>query len=119
MKNVRVLKDALLDRLCVLNDDGTYYSDYKKNKRFAITLLTLSGGRVAISKASNVILFLIIRLVLFPSSNKYSIEICICKKIIFHFIKVSRKRIIFDRLLASLIQANSKVCKRNCNEICY
>lgn len=54
MKNFRVPKDALLDRLCKLDDDGTYHSDYKKGKRFALTLLSLSGGRIAVSRASNV-----------------------------------------------------------------
>ena len=38
MKNVKVPKDALLDKLCTIDDDGTYHSEYDKNKRFAITL---------------------------------------------------------------------------------
>lgn len=54
MNNFRVPKDALLDRLCKLDDDGTYHSDLKKSKRFALTVLSLSGGRIAVSRASNV-----------------------------------------------------------------
>jgi hypothetical protein len=38
MKDFRAPKDALLDRLCKLNEDGTYESKYKKNKRFGITI---------------------------------------------------------------------------------
>jgi hypothetical protein len=56
MKDFRAPKDALLDKLCKLNEDGTYESKYKKNKRFGITIQTLSGGRLILAKAGNVII---------------------------------------------------------------
>lgn len=55
MNNFRVPKDALLDKLCSIDDDGTYHSEFKKGKRFALTMLSLSGGRIAVARAANVL----------------------------------------------------------------
>ena len=46
-KDFRVPKDALLDKLCSIEQDGTYNSPIEsKNKRFAATVSALSSGRV-------------------------------------------------------------------------
>ena len=46
----RVSKDALLDRLGQVADDGTYTSQIaNEGKRFAISVSCLSGGRCIIS----------------------------------------------------------------------
>jgi len=49
--NYRVSKDALLDWLGQVDDDGTYHSEIKnEGKRFAITVSCLSGGRVILAR---------------------------------------------------------------------
>jgi hypothetical protein len=54
LNNFRIPKDCLLDRLCKIEEDGTYSSPMKKNDRFAATMVSLSGGRILVAKASNV-----------------------------------------------------------------
>lgn len=48
----RVPKIALLDKLCTLSDDGQYESKMNKSQRFALTLQSLSGGRLIVGKGS-------------------------------------------------------------------
>jgi len=49
--NFRIPKDALLDRLGQVADDGTYFSEIKnEGKRFAISVSCLTGGRVIITR---------------------------------------------------------------------
>lgn len=52
-KDFRVPKFALLDKLCSIEQDGTYVSPIKdKNKRFATTVSALSSGRILVGYTS-------------------------------------------------------------------
>lgn len=49
----RIPKDSLLDKISQIDDDGTYVSKYEsEGKRFAMSIASLSGGRVLISRCS-------------------------------------------------------------------
>jgi len=53
--NYRVPKDALLDKISQVADDGTYTSSIaKKSKRFAFMMSTLCGGRFSVTRAAAV-----------------------------------------------------------------
>lgn len=47
----RVPKDSLLDKISQVEDDGTYITKFEsEGKRFAMSIASLSGGRVMIGR---------------------------------------------------------------------